>query len=168
MTRTLRHGWSVATLVVLGCAAMGASPAQAGPPPNRLPPHGIGSTEVLRHWNQIAIDASGLDHKPPAPGEERPFREQMGPGRASRAMAIAQIAVFDAVNAIVGGYQSYAGIAPAPPGTSLDAAIAQAAHDTLVALFPAQTSSIDAALAASLRGIRNERPKAATDPARSR
>jgi hypothetical protein len=61
----------------------------------------------LRHWNQIAIDASGLDHTPVAPNENRVFGEQLGPGRSSRAMAIVHIAIFDAVNAIVGGYRSY-------------------------------------------------------------
>ena len=58
--------------------------------------------EWLQHWNQIAIDASGLDHTPVAPGETRVFGEQLGPGRASRAMAIVHIAIFEAVNAIAG------------------------------------------------------------------
>ena len=96
----------------------------------------------LVHWNGIAIDASGLDHTPVAPGEDRIFGEQLGPGRASRAMAIVHIAIFDAVNAIDGGYRSYTGLRPAPPGASVDAAIAQAAHDTLVALFPSQAASV--------------------------
>ena len=48
-------------------------------------------------------NASGLDHTPVAPGENRVFGEQIGPGRASRAMAIVHIAIFDAVNAITGG-----------------------------------------------------------------
>ena len=85
----------------------------------------------LVHWNGIAIDASGLDHTPVAPGEDRIFGEQLGPGRASRAMAIVHIAIFDAVNAIHNEWNSYTGIEPAPPGASVDAAIAQAAHDTL-------------------------------------
>ena len=42
---------------------------------------------------------------------------------------------FDAVVAINRGYRSYTGIAPAPKDTSMDAAVAQAAHDTLSALF---------------------------------
>src|SRR5712692_1397339 len=66
----------------------------------------------VRHWNEIAINSSGLDHTPLAPGENRVFGEQFGPGRASRAMAIVHIAIFDAVNAIAGGYQSYTGLAP--------------------------------------------------------
>ena len=54
--------------------------------------HGPGSLGWVRHWNHVAIDASGLDHTPLAPGEARVFGEQLGPGRASRAVAIAQIA----------------------------------------------------------------------------
>jgi hypothetical protein len=46
-----------------------------------------------------------------APEEEHVFGEQLGPGRSSRAMAIVHIAMFDAINAIVGGYKSYSGIA---------------------------------------------------------
>jgi len=37
--------------------------------------------------NRLAIDASGLDHTPPAAGEARVFGEQIGPGRSARAMA---------------------------------------------------------------------------------
>src|SRR5215813_7741059 len=102
--------------------------------------------DFVRHWNQIAIDASGLDHTPLTAGETRVFGEQYGPTRASRAMAIVHIAVFDAVNAIVGGYRSYTGLSPASRDTSLNAAIAQAAHDTLSALFPSQAADFDTAL----------------------
>jgi hypothetical protein len=107
----------------------------------------------LVHWNRIAIDASGVDHTPVAPGENRVFGEQVGPGRASRAIAIVHIAIFDAVNAILGDWHSYTGIEPAPSGASVDAAIAQAAHDTLVALFPSQAATFDAALREDLDRI---------------
>jgi hypothetical protein len=53
-------------------------------------------------------------------------------------MAIVHIAIFDAVNAIFREKHGYSGIEPAPPGASVDAAIAQAAHDTLAQLFPSQ------------------------------
>ena len=122
----------------------------ARPPPRP----GTGANERLRHWNQIAIDASGLDHTPVAAGESRVFGEQFGPGRSSRAMAIVHIAIFDAVNAIVGGYESYTGIAPASVETSVETAIATAAHDTLVALFPSQAASFDTLLAEDLGNIR--------------
>ncbi len=108
----------------------------------------------LRLWNQIAIDASGLDHKAPAAGETRVFGEQLGPARASRAMAMVHIAMFDAVNAIVPRYRSYNRMPWAFPGTSMDAAVAQAAHDSLTALFPSQKPRFDQALGDSLSGIR--------------
>ena len=107
----------------------------------------------VHHWNAIAIDASGLDHTPVETGEQRVFGENLGPGRSSRAMAIVHIAIFDAVNAIVGGYRSYTGLAPARDGTSMRAAIAQAAHDTLVELFPSQRASFDEQLEEDLERI---------------
>ena len=43
----------------------------------------------LQHWNRFAIDMSGVDHTPLAPGEtDRVYGEQLGPGRASRAMTV--------------------------------------------------------------------------------
>src|SRR5262245_34199622 len=113
----------------------------------------------LRRWNQIAIDASGLDHTPVAPGENRVFGENLGPGRASRAMAIVHIAMFEAVNAIAGKYRSYVGLGRARVGTSVKAAIAQAGHDTLVALFPSQAVAFDARLAEDLDRILDRRGK---------
>jgi hypothetical protein len=108
------------------------------------------SLEALKHWNQVAIDTSGLDHTPVAPGEDRVFGEQLGPGRASKSMAGVHIAIFEAVNAIAGGYESYVGLGAAPPGASMPAAIAQAAHDTLVALFPSHAPRLDGELADAL------------------
>lgn len=113
----------------------------------------------LRNWNEIALDASGLDHTPVAPEENRVFGEQLGPARSSRAMAIVHIAMFDAINAIAGHYRSYTGLQRARPGASMKAAIAQAAHDTLTALFPSQDSAFDEQLADDLGPIKNQRAK---------
>lgn len=108
--------------------------------------------DAVRRWNEIAIDASGFDHAN--------AREQLGPGRSSRALAIVQIAVFDAINAVIGDYDSYTDIhAPSGP-ISLEAAVSQAAHDTLVVLFPAQAASFDAQLAEDLDDIRAARARA--------
>src|SRR5262245_53058786 len=52
---------------------------------------------MLRHWNTIAVDASGLDHTPLRAGEVRTVREQFGPGKAAHAIAIVHIAIYDAV-----------------------------------------------------------------------
>src|SRR5262249_17855470 len=115
--------------------------------------------DSVRRWNQIAIDASGLDHTPVAPGESRVFGEQLGPCRASRAMAIVHIAMFDTVKAVLQEYESYTG-ARAPSGAlSMPAAISQAAHDTLAALFPSQVNSLDARLAEDLGAIKNKKAK---------
>lgn len=113
---------------------------------------GSGSADVLARWNQISIDASGLDHTPVKAGETRVFGEQLGPARASRAIAIVHIAMFDSVIGIVGGYQSYTNITPAK-NASMPAAIAQAARDTLVAMFPSQQATFDQALADDLNKI---------------
>jgi len=132
-------------------------------PPAPFPDEGSDPTEdhlgcesgldPVHHWNHIAVDASGLDHTPVKPGENRVFGEQVGPGRASRAMAIVHIAIFEAVNAIAGSYRSYIGLAPAPAGASMNAAVAQAAHDTLAALFPSQATAFDGLLAGDLAKI---------------
>src|SRR5262245_9804093 len=78
-------------------------------------------TRVL-FWNRTAIDASGLDHTHPGPDDDWTFGQQLGPGRAARAMAIVHIAIFEAVNAVAGGYKSYAGVPAAKSNTSIDAA----------------------------------------------
>jgi hypothetical protein len=111
--------------------------------------------ERVHYWNQIAVDCSGLDHTPVAPGETRVFGEQFGPGRASRAMAITHIAMFDALNAIQGRYKSYSRISRAFGRVSADAAIAQAAHDTLVAMYPSQAADLGTLLQDDLNAIRS-------------
>lgn len=134
-------------------------PGFDSPPPyrevqrHRPTRRGAATLERLRYWNEIAIDASALDHTPVAPGENRNFGEQVGPGRTARAFAIVHIAIFDAVDAIDEKYESYSGISPAPDKTSMDAAIAQAAHDTLVSLYPSQQAAFDDLLTEDLRQI---------------
>jgi len=65
-----------------------------------------------------------------------------------------QLAVFEAVNAIVGDYESYlASPLPASAGASPEAAAAAAAHKVLITLVPAQTATLNAALAATLLDI---------------
>ena len=109
----------------------------------RRPPRDRTLRGMVRHWNEIAIDASGLDHTPVAAGEPRIFGEQLGPGaREPRDGDRAHRGLRGGQRDRCGGYQSYVGLPPAVPGTSLDAAIAQAAHDTLVALFPSQRGGL--------------------------
>src|SRR5262249_16648204 len=77
--------------------------------------------EVLR-WNRIVTDALA------AAGTD-PITE-------SREMAIVQIAVHDALNAIQPKYETYGGSAGSMPGASAEMAVAVASHDALIALLP--------------------------------
>ncbi len=120
-----------------------AEPAKIHPHPN---------TDSIHRWNQIAIDASGVDHTPVAPGETRTFGEQLGPCRASRAMAIVHIAMADSVAALCGEFGSYTGVRAPNGPVEVDIAIAQSAHDTLVALFPSQAATFDGFLNEDLLG----------------
>jgi hypothetical protein len=118
-----------------------------------------GGAQALRHWNQVAMDATGLDHTPVAPGENRVFGQQLGPTRASRAMAIIHIAMFDSVAAISGDLDTYSHMKKAKHDASMNAAIAQAAHDTLVAMYPSQQPTFDQTLANELNQINDGHAK---------
>jgi len=69
-------------------------------------------------------------------------------------MAITQLAVFEAVNAITGDYRPYLGTVVAPARSSADAAAATAAYQVLKNYFPL-APNLDAAYAASLAAIPN-------------
>jgi hypothetical protein len=99
------------------------------------------SGDVVLDWNATLLQAIRTASTPPPP--------------ASRHMAIVQTAVFDAVNAIDQSYTPYVYHGRGPRGASLEAAAAQAAHDTLVALYPAQQSTFDAELASDLAALAN-------------
>ncbi len=107
-------------------------------------------------WNEVALDTTAIDHTPPPPGATYTFGQQFGPARASRAMAIIHIAMFDAVNAYYQRFESYTGIKPVTGDVSVDYAIAQSAHDTLVWLYPSQQPRLDALLAADVATINGD------------
>ncbi len=115
--------------------------------------------DSVRRWNDVMLAANALDHTPVRPGENRVFGEQLGPLRTSRAFAIVHIAIFDAVNAIAGGYKSYTDLGSASSDTSMNAAVAQAAHDTLAAVYPSQRQTFDELLAEDLSQIRDGRAR---------
>ena len=83
------------------------------------------------------------------------------PASAILSYAMVQGAVYDAVNAIDGRHQPYL-VKPAANGSeSKAAAAATAAHDVLVALFPAQAATLDGQLATTLAAIPTGTPKTA-------
>ncbi len=121
--------------------------------------------ERLILWHDITLDTTAIDHTPVVAGsteDPRRFAEQLGPHRASRAVAITEIAVFEAVNAIkpryktIPQFKSYTGIAQSADDTtkiSIDQAIARAAYDTLTWLYPYQQPRLDALFAADTARI---------------
>jgi hypothetical protein len=70
---------------------------------------------------------------------------RMGPPPANRAMAIANTAVYEAVNTITKRYPAGTLKLQASPGASVDAAIAAAHRTALAKLLPSQQSAIDVA-----------------------
>jgi hypothetical protein len=97
------------------------------------------SANVVLEWNQMALHAVG--------------QAKLSPVFVSRDLAIVQAAVYDSVVAIDRSFEPYHAHVHASRGASLEAAAAQAAHDTLAALFPSQAGTLDSALAADLAGI---------------
>jgi hypothetical protein len=67
--------------------------------------------------------------------------------------AIVQLAVFEAVNSIIGDYETYLGVVDAPAWASPDAAVIAAAHRTLVMLRPDTAATLDALRTAALAAI---------------
>jgi hypothetical protein len=140
-------------LVFIGLATVGLGASGPAVPSSTL--------DRLHHWSHVAIDSTGLDHTPADVGNPHVPGHHPGPGRASRAMAIVHIAVFEVVNAIDRRYESYLRLPAVGPVASMDAGIAQAAHDTLVALYPSQKAHCDELLAADLALIPNGKAKQA-------
>lgn len=94
----------------------------------------VTSDAVVLQWNEIAVNT--ISAQPPFP--------------STRFMATVQVAVFEAVNAISGGYEPYLGTIAAPAGASTEAAAITAAHGVLKAFFPASGMALDQQRAASL------------------
>ena len=111
MARSLAATW-LATVVTASTFTMAADDGFRGfYGPRFAPSHSITRNggpqrqlDSIHRCNEIAVNASGLDHTPVAPGEILVFGEQLGPTRSSRAMAIVHIAIFDSVNAVLGGF----------------------------------------------------------------
>jgi len=94
--------------------------------------------DLVLKWNEIAARTALATN---------PFNQ-------ARVMAITQLAVFEAVNAVTGDYEPYlATPTPASPGASLDAAVVVAAHKVLITYFAAAAASLDAARDSDLGAI---------------
>jgi hypothetical protein len=86
--------------------------------------------DVVVDWNAIATQTA-FAAAPPRPGPT-----------AILDLAMVSVAMHDAIQAFEGRYESYAGAIPNATGSPV-AAAAVAAHDVLVARFPAQAANVD-------------------------
>ncbi len=112
----------------------------------------IAKDDAVLTWNQILLNAIAVG--------------KTAPPVASRAMAMVETAVFDAVNNIVHKYQSYAITEAAPveakatdTAIETEAAAVEAAYTVLSTLFSSQKATFDAARTTSLASIADGQAK---------
>ncbi len=112
--------------------------------PSEKPP--VDNFDSILEWNDVMLKANAADHSLTKP-------EQGGPILTSRAFAIVSAAMYDAYNSVEHIGKAYLVNAPFTNGANSDAAVAQAAYQTLVELFPSQKAMFDSELADSLARI---------------
>jgi hypothetical protein len=95
--------------------------------------------DVVLFWNDVLLKAIRTDRTPPP--------------RAARNLAIVHAAIYDAVVAIDRSHRPFRVDARVAGEASLEAAVAVAAHRTLMELYPRQVEPCDAALDASLQMV---------------
>ena len=126
--------------VGLMVAAIALLAGLAVPAPGRANAGDAATVDSVIEWNTHATDALigvGLQTPPVS----------------ALHLAMVHGAIYDAVNAIDGGYQPYLEAPPARPWYSVDAAVAAAAHGVLVHLLPDQEAALDGLYQASLDRI---------------
>jgi len=92
-------------------------------------------SDVITDWNESAVALATPRMVPPA---------------AQRAVAMVQVAMFDAVNSIERRYRPYLVQLQAAPATSKEAAAAAAAGTVLVGLFPTSREQVQGMMASYL------------------
>jgi hypothetical protein len=97
------------------------------------------AADTVLEWNEVAVEATRV--------------ARLSPPAQTRALAMVQGAVFDAVNGIQRGYAPYLVDRHAARWASAEASAATAAHDVLVGLLPTQQATLDTALASSLATV---------------
>jgi hypothetical protein len=98
-------------------------------------------TNMVLVWNENAISVISSPTAPVAPA---PPGLGQAPPLAALHVAMVHGAIYDAVNAIDGGYEPYLDGLSAPSTASEAAAVAQAAHDVLYGLTPVSLPDVRA------------------------
>jgi len=130
MTSILTNWWTKLLFATVVVAAFVPAPTRA---------------DVIIDWN--------------VKSDEIATQKQTPPFNHSRGVAMLQVAMFEAVNAVEGRYLPYKLNLTADRNTSKEAAAAAAGHAILLALYPDQQSTLDATLATMLSGIADGEPK---------
>lgn len=105
--------------------------------------------DVVSDWAELQTTVSEAEEQPMAPFD---------PSKIA-AYGRVMLAMFEAANAAEPTYRSYVGLKPAPRGTSVDAAVATAAHAVLSELYPSQKSTLDDALTLAMAGVPGGKPR---------
>lgn len=95
--------------------------------------------DSVTEWNSVALEAIKVD--------------RTAPPKSSRALAILHVSIYDSVNGLADTHEPYLLKWKGPRLASVDAAVAAAARASLVALFPAQQATFDAAYATAIAAI---------------
>ena len=134
--RWIKCAQGLLLLAVLASSTAAVANGRDGPVP-------LGN--AVTQWNAVAIEV---------------FPVQPGLLADSRAFAIMHAAVHDAVNGVQRRYQPYTADLTSP-GASVEAAIAAASRDVLVALAPSQQVKVEIAYASALLAVPNGPAKTA-------
>ena len=137
-------GLSTIVATLYGCGNGASNNATQTPTPTGRP-----DTQVIQ-WNRTLL---GILRAPAVPGD------QPATVHPTRSLAIMHLAIYNAVNAADQPHPGYLG--SQAQNASPEAAAAEAAHDTLVALYPSQKAMLDTQLAQLLAPI----PEGATKSA---
>jgi hypothetical protein len=100
----------------------------------------------VERWNRVATDAA--------------VAQELDPLNESRIFAIVHASIHDALNAIDHRYEAYQARVSVTPGASPEAAVAAAAHASLMELIPARKAAFDAALAETLAQVKDKQAAA--------
>jgi membrane-associated phospholipid phosphatase len=141
MKRTLAALVGAISAVATVPAVAGASSSATAGGAALAAEHARFSGAVVVDWNQELL--SIVRTKGAQPATIHP----------TRSFAILHAAIYDAVVSITGGAPAYLFTVRAPKDARPDAAVAQAGHDMLTALYPAMTPALDQLLASNLATI---------------
>lgn len=146
--RVIRTSWMCAQKLSRADSRRISNSRHCRPRVESLEPRELMARDVILEWNAVMLEANARDHALAHP-------EEGGPVLTGRAFAIVSGAMYDAYNSVkhIGG--AFLTTAPALKGANVDAAVAQAAHDTLLALFPSQKNLFDRSLKVTLLMVPN-------------